>query len=59
MCVGTSSVVYPAASLIEFAVAGGATTVQVNPYGTHWDERVSYDFRAPAGLVLPALVDLV
>src|SRR5262249_29919095 len=59
MCVGTSSVVYPAASLIELAVEAGATTVQVNPYGTHWDERVSYDFRAPAGVVLPALVDLV
>jgi NAD-dependent deacetylase len=58
-CVGTSSVVYPAASLIERAVAGGAVTVQVNPAGTDWDQRVSYDFRAPAGTVLPALVEAV
>jgi NAD-dependent deacetylase len=58
-CVGTSSVVYPAASLIELAVQAGAVTIQVNPAGTHWDQRVTYDFRGPAGVVLPALVDRV
>jgi NAD-dependent deacetylase len=58
-CVGTSSVVYPAASLIELAVEAGAVTIQINPSGTHWDQRVTYDFRAAAGVVLPALVDRV
>jgi NAD-dependent deacetylase len=58
-CVGTSSVVYPAASLIERAVDAGAVTIQVNPGGTAWDERVSYDFRAPAGALLPSLVGRV
>jgi len=56
LCVGTSSVVYPAASLIEIAVDAGAVTIQVNPGGTAWDQRVSFDFRAPAGAVLPILV---
>jgi len=56
LCVGTSSVVYPAASLIEHAAANGAVTIQVNPNSTSWDDRVSHDFRGPAGVVLPALV---
>jgi NAD-dependent deacetylase len=56
VCVGTSSIVYPAASLIERAAARGAVTVQVNPGGTDWDTRVSYDLRGPAGVVLPALL---
>jgi NAD-dependent deacetylase len=55
-CVGTSSIVYPAASLIERAVARGAVTIQINPGGTNWDTRVSYNFRGPAGVVLPAFV---
>jgi NAD-dependent deacetylase len=58
-CVGTSSVVYPAASLIELAVEAGATTIQVNPGGSAWDRRVSYDFRAAAGAVLPNLIAIV
>lgn len=55
-CVGTSAVVYPAASLIALAAASGAVTIQVNQGGTDWDARVAYDFRGPAGVVLPALV---
>ncbi len=55
-CVGTSAVVYPAASLIEHAAARGVTTVQVNPGGSSWDEHVSYNFRCPAGALLPELV---
>jgi NAD-dependent deacetylase len=56
VCVGTSSVVYPAASLIERAAARGAVTIQINSNGTDWDTRVSYDLRGPAGVVLPDLV---
>jgi NAD-dependent deacetylase len=55
-CVGTSAVVYPAASLIECAAAPGVTTVQVNPGGSDWDTRVSYNFRCAAGAMLPELV---
>jgi NAD-dependent deacetylase len=55
-CVGTSAVVYPAASLIERAAARGVTTVQVNPGGSSWDEHVSYNFRCTAGAMLPELV---
>jgi NAD-dependent deacetylase len=55
-CVGTSSVVYPAASLIERAAGRGAVTIQVNPGGTDWDSRVSFDLRGPAGIALPSLV---
>ena len=57
ICVGTSSVVYPAASLIQHAAAAGAITIQVNPNSTSWDARVSYDLRGPAGIVLPALIE--
>jgi NAD-dependent deacetylase len=55
-CVGTSAVVYPAASLIERAAARGVTTVQVNPAGSSWDKHVSYNFSCAAGAMLPELV---
>ncbi|HWM68328.1 MAG TPA: NAD-dependent deacylase [Steroidobacteraceae bacterium] len=55
-CVGTSAVVYPAASLIERAAARGVTTVQVNPGGSDWDTHVSYNFRCAAGAMLPELL---
>lgn len=56
-CIGTSSLVYPAASLIRSAIKRGVVTVQVNPTGTDLDARVTFDLRGPAGTVLPALVE--
>lgn len=55
--VGTSSTVYPAASLPRFALEAGARVVQVNPEPTGLETIVDDDLRGPAGKVLPALVE--
>ena len=55
-CIGTSSVVYPAASLTRSAMNMGAVTVQINNTSTALDSKVSFNLRVPAGVVLPALV---
>jgi NAD-dependent deacetylase len=55
-CIGTSSVVYPAASLTRSAMNMGAVTVQINNTSTALDSKVSFNLRGPAGVVLPALV---
>jgi hypothetical protein len=54
---GTSSVVQPAASLIDMAIRAGATTVQVNPNTTDYDDSVTVSIRGPAGIVLPRIVE--
>jgi NAD-dependent deacetylase len=56
LCIGTSSLVQPAASLTSMAVAAGAITVQVNPNPTDTDGDVTCTLRGPAGSILPALV---
>jgi NAD-dependent deacetylase len=56
-CVGTSAIVQPAASLTDLAVDAGSMTVQINPNSTGIEERVSVALRAPAGSVLPALLE--
>jgi NAD-dependent deacetylase len=56
LCVGTSAIVYPAASLIPLAAKSGAVTVQINPAATDADARVSYQLRGLAGVVLPTLL---
>ena len=55
-CVGTSSLVYPAASLIQHPMSARAATIQINPSGTDLDARVTFDLRTAAGIALPALV---
>ncbi len=55
-CIGTSSVVQPAASLTERAARAGALTVQVNPNATDIDSLVTFAYRGAAGAVLPELV---
>jgi len=55
-CVGTSSLVQPAASLTDLAIDAGATTIQVNPNSTDIDNLVTFSLRGPAGTVLPQLV---
>jgi NAD-dependent deacetylase len=54
--VGTSSVVYPAAGLIEQALAAGAKTLEVNPQPTPFSERATWSIRGKSGEVLPRIV---
>jgi NAD-dependent deacetylase len=55
-CIGTSSLVQPAASLIDLAIAAGGTTIQVNPNSTDIDGAVTFALREPAGIILPRLL---
>lgn len=57
LCVGTSSLVQPAASLTDLARRAGAVTAQVNPDSTGIEEAVTYSLRGPAGRVLPLLLE--
>jgi NAD-dependent protein deacetylase/lipoamidase len=56
LCIGTSSVVEPAAGLTRAAIAAGAATIQVNTDSTWLDERVTLNLRGPAAAVLPVLL---
>lgn len=55
-CIGTSSLVQPAASLTHLAIAAGATTVQVNTNSTDIDHAVTFSLRQSARVILPQLV---
>ncbi len=55
LVVGTSSVVYPAASLPRIAAAAGAYVVEVNPETTRLSGEAHERLRGPAGEVLPLL----
>lgn len=57
LSIGTSGLVYPAASLPHEALAGGATVVEVNPEPTPLTSHVAYALQGRAGKVLPALVE--
>ena len=59
LCIGTSSLVQPAASLTTMAIRRRAITIQVNPNPTDLDDRVSLNLSGPAGVVMPVLVDKV
>lgn len=56
LSVGTSSVVYPAASLAELARAGGAVLVEINQQETTQTAYTSHWLRGNAAEILPALV---
>ncbi len=55
LSVGTSSLVYPAASLPYEALSVGATVVEINPEETPLTARADYTLPGRAGEVLPAL----
>jgi len=57
--IGTSSVVYPAASLPFEALAHGARLVEINPATTPLTQEAQLVVHGPAGQVLPALVRAV
>ena len=54
---GTSSVVYPAASLAPFAKQSGAIVIEINPDETPISPSVDYSIRGKAGEVLPQLLE--
>jgi NAD-dependent deacetylase len=59
LSIGTSSQVYPAASLAEVAQASGACIVEINPQPTPHSRFAQYLLSGPAGVMLPALADAV
>ncbi|MDP9424772.1 MAG: NAD-dependent deacylase [Actinomycetota bacterium] len=59
LSVGTSSLVYPAASLPSEAARSGAVLVEVNPDDTPLTPHADYALRGRAGEVLPVLVGVL
>ncbi len=57
LSVGTSSLVYPAAGLIEIARENGAMTVEINPEPTMHATTFDYGLAARSGSVLPELLE--
>ena len=56
LCVGTSAVVYPAASLPFAALNHGAYVVEINPEYTDLSSQVQETILGPSGEILPSLV---
>jgi NAD-dependent deacetylase len=56
LSVGTSTVVYPAASLPYEALNSGATVVEINPQPTPFTGEAHFALAGAAGVVLPQLV---
>ena len=56
LVVGTSAVVYPAASLVPYAKRGGAKVIEVNTGDTPFTNLVDCALRGPAGELLPRLL---
>ncbi len=55
--VGTSSLVYPAAGLVELARDNGATSVEINPNPTEQSSAFDYQLAGKSGAVLPELLE--
>ena len=56
LVIGTSAVVYPAASLAPLAQLSGAAVVEVNPEDTVFSSSAALSIRGPAGEILPQLL---
>jgi len=56
LCVGTSTVVEPAASLPFLALESGARVIEVNPQATPLSAQATLSLRGAAGQILPLLV---
>jgi NAD-dependent deacetylase len=54
--IGTSTVVYPAASLPFEALRHGATVVEINPQPTPLSDQAHYVLSGAAGVILPELL---
>jgi NAD-dependent deacetylase len=56
LVVGTSAVVYPAASLAPIAKSSGARVIEINPEQTPLSSHVNLSLRGAAGEILPRLL---
>ena len=56
LVIGTSAVVYPAASLVPYAKHGGARVIEVNTEDTPFTKDVDCALRGKAGELVPQLV---
>ncbi|MGD2044603.1 MAG: NAD-dependent deacylase [Gemmatimonadota bacterium] len=56
LVVGTSAIVYPAASVPEVTVHAGGAVIEVNPESTPLTSLASVSLRGPAGELVPALL---
>ncbi len=56
MSIGTSALVYPAASLPLAALTAGAKVIQLNPDKTNLDAKAHFNLHGKAGDLLPALL---
>lgn len=59
LVVGTSAIVYPAASLPQVARTAGAAVIEVNPETTPLSPICTATLRGPAAEVLPALLSAI
>jgi len=57
LVVGTSALVHPAASLPLMAMRNEAYVIEVNPEATGLSQYADWSAQAPAGMVLPRLLD--
>ena len=55
ICIGTSTLVYPAASLPQKALNRGACVLQINLNPTSLDTKATYNIRGKAGVILERL----
>lgn len=56
LSIGTSSLVYPAASLPFEALRSGATVIEINPQQTPFTDKAHFVLKGAAGVVLPELL---
>jgi NAD-dependent deacetylase len=56
LVVGTSGIVYPAASLPQVAATAGAVVIEINPEATPLSTLCAATLRGPASQMLPALL---
>jgi NAD-dependent deacetylase len=59
LVLGTSGVVYPAASIPAYAKEAGAVIVEVNPEKSALTRLADYWLQGPSGQVLPRVVEEV
>lgn len=57
LCIGTSSVVYPAAGLPLQALKAGATVIEINPQPTPLTNRAHFVLPGESGEILPLLIE--
>jgi NAD-dependent deacetylase len=55
--IGTSGVVYPAASIPHIARQRGAVVVEINPEPTPLTDHADYFLRGRSGVILPGLYE--